>query len=65
MLRGFVNARYPHCRHSFKAPDIEQNATVLSMPVTCPSCQKELQLHELDKFKSPSFIKVDYSISYI
>ena len=53
MLRGFVNVRCPHCGHSFKAPDIEQNATVFSMPVTCPSCKKEVQLHKLGKFKNP------------
>ena len=30
----------PHCGHSFMAFDIEDNATVSSMPVICPRCKK-------------------------
>ena len=38
MLRGFVTTKCPYCGHIFRAPDIEYNATVLSMPVRCRNC---------------------------
>ncbi len=38
MLRGFITVHCPKCGHKFKAPDIEEGATVRSCPVTCPSC---------------------------
>ena len=38
MLRGFITTKCPNCGHKFKAPDIEDNATVLSAPVKCPAC---------------------------
>lgn len=44
MLRGFVNAKCPHCGHRFKAPDIERSATIFSEPVNCPNCGKKVEI---------------------
>ena len=38
MIRGFVKTKCPECGHVFLAPDIEDNATVYSVPVKCPKC---------------------------
>lgn len=38
MLRGTTLFRCPNCGHVFKALDIEDNATVYSMPMPCPRC---------------------------
>ena len=38
MIRGFVKTKCPECGHVFLAPDIEDNATVFSVPVKCPKC---------------------------
>ena len=40
MIRGYHKVTCPHCGHSFIAFDIEDNATVSSMPVTCPKCKR-------------------------
>lgn len=44
MLRGFMTVRCPHCGHIFMAADIEDNATVRSMPVHCPECGTTIKL---------------------
>ena len=38
MLRGFTKFRCPNCGHIFEAPDIEDSATVRTMPQPCPRC---------------------------
>ena len=38
MLRGTTKFRCHKCGHIFEAPDIEDNATVRSMPMPCPNC---------------------------
>ena len=40
MVRGYHRVTCPHCGHSFLALNIEDNATVSSMPVTCPKCKR-------------------------
>ena len=40
MVRGYHRVICPHYGHSFIALDIEDNATVFSMPVTCPKCKR-------------------------
>lgn len=44
MLRGFTKMRCPHCGHIFIAADIEDNATIRSMPVHCPECGTTINL---------------------
>ena len=38
MVRGKTWFRCSCCGHVFEAWDIEDNATVFSMPMTCPKC---------------------------
>ena len=38
MLRGVTRVTCPHCGHKFLAMDIEDNATVSSLPGHCPKC---------------------------
>ena len=38
MVRGTTYFKCPHCGKVFKAPDIELNATVETMPQPCPVC---------------------------
>lgn len=38
MFRGVIQFKCDKCGSRFKAPDIEYNATVLSMPQRCPKC---------------------------
>lgn len=38
MLRGKTWFKCDYCGHVFKSWDIEDNATVNSMPMTCPKC---------------------------
>lgn len=38
MVRGKTWFRCSCCGHVFEALDIEDNATVFSMPMTCPKC---------------------------
>lgn len=38
MLRGKTWFKCECCGHVFKSWDIEDNATVYSMPMTCPEC---------------------------
>ena len=38
MVRGKTWFRCPCCGTKFEAPDIEDNATVFSMPMPCPKC---------------------------
>ena len=38
MVRGKTWFRCACCGHVFEAWDIEDNATVFSMPMTCPKC---------------------------
>ncbi len=38
MVRGKTWFRCSYCGHVFEALDIEDNATVFSMPMTCPKC---------------------------
>lgn len=45
----------PHCGHSFVAFDIEDNATVDSMPVHCPRCGAEVRMDGILGFLSRLF----------
>lgn len=47
MLRRVKWVTCPHCGHKFMAADIEDNATVESMPVYCPKCGREVSLNRL------------------
>ncbi len=38
MMRGITKFRCPKCGHIFEAPDIEDNASVRTMPQPCPKC---------------------------
>ena len=38
MLRGITTFVCKDCGHKFKGLDIEDNATINSMPVKCPKC---------------------------
>lgn len=38
MLRGFVYFRCDDCGKRFKAPDLEWEASGLSVPQVCPEC---------------------------
>lgn len=44
MLRDVKRVMCPHCGHSFVAIDIEDNATVESMPIHCTRCGAELRM---------------------
>ncbi len=37
-MRGITKFRCPKCGHIFEAPDIEDNASVRTMPQPCPRC---------------------------
>ena len=51
MLRGFTKFRCPDCGHIFEAPDLEDNATVRTMPQPCPRCgAKSYPVGILDMF---------------
>lgn len=51
MLRGTTLFRCPNCGHVFKALDIEDNATVYSMPMPCPRCgAKSFPVGIIDSF---------------
>jgi Acetyl-CoA carboxylase beta subunit len=41
MIRGKAWFRCPHCGTIYKSLDIEQGATVFSMPMPCPKCGKD------------------------
>lgn len=52
MIRGFKKVRCPRCGYKFRAADIEDEATVESMPVHCPKCGHEVSLnHFRNMFK--------------
>jgi len=55
MLRGAKRVTCPHCGHSFVAFDIEDNATVESMPVHCPRCGAEVRMDGFLGFLSRLF----------
>ena len=38
MLRGTTTFVCKDCEHTFKGMDIEDNATIYSMPMKCPKC---------------------------
>ena len=38
MLRGITTFVCKDCEHTFKGMDIEDNATIYSMPMKCPKC---------------------------
>lgn len=38
MLRGITTFVCKDCGHTFKGLDIEDNATIYSMPMKCPKC---------------------------
>lgn len=38
MVRGTTYFKCPHCGKVFKAPDIEHNGTIYTMPQPCPVC---------------------------
>ena len=38
MIRGKTKFKCDDCSHTFKALDIELEATAFTMPVTCPKC---------------------------
>ena len=38
MLRGTTTFVCKDCGHTFKGMDIEDNATIYSMPMKCPKC---------------------------
>lgn len=38
MVRGIIKFVCNDCGNKFKAPDIEWNATVYSVPQPCPKC---------------------------
>ncbi len=38
MVRGTTWFRCPRCGYIYKALDIEEGATILSMPMPCPRC---------------------------
>lgn len=49
MVRGKTWFRCTCCGHVFEALDIEDNATVRSMPMTCPKCGgKGVAIHTYD-----------------
>lgn len=51
MLRGTTLFRCPNCGHVFKALDLEDNATVYSMPMPCPKCgAKSFPVGIIDSF---------------
>ena len=39
MLRGIITFKCSECGCTFKAPDIEWCATILSTPQPCPQCK--------------------------
>lgn len=47
MIRGFKKVRCPRCGYKFRAADIEDEATVESMPVHCPKCGQGVSLKPL------------------
>ncbi len=55
MLRGAKRVTCPHCGHSFMAFDIEDNATVESMPVHCPRCGNVVRTDSILGFLSRLF----------
>ena len=55
MLRGAKRVTCPRCGHSFVAFDIEDNATVESMPVHCPRCGAEVRMDGFLGFLSRLF----------
>ena len=38
MIRGYINFRCDNCNNTFRALDIEYNATIFSVPMPCPKC---------------------------
>lgn len=38
MIRGTITFKRTNCGNHFNAPDIEWNATIYSVPQTCPKC---------------------------
>ena len=42
MLRGMKTFVCDNCGHRFKGMDIELRATVLSQPMKCPNCGRQL-----------------------
>ena len=55
MLRGMKKVTCPHCGHSFVTPDLEDNATVKSMPVHCPRCGADVRMNGILGFLSNVF----------
>ena len=39
MMRGTTYFKCPKCGNVFRAPDIEDNATASTMPMSCPCCK--------------------------
>lgn len=58
MLRRFVTTKCPYCGHIFTAPDIEDKATVLSMPVRCRSCGNTFRPSEMSSSFTDSVKKL-------
>ncbi|CCZ45115.1 unknown [Bacteroides sp. CAG:545] len=58
MLRRFVTTKCPYCGHVFQAPDIEDNATVLSMPVRCRNCGNYFRPSEMSSSFTDSVKKL-------
>ena len=38
MIRGYINFRCDNCNNTFRALDIEYEATAMSVPMPCPNC---------------------------
>ena len=38
MIRGTTHFKCPNCGKLFRGPDIEDKATVATMPLPCPCC---------------------------
>ena len=38
MIRGYINFTCDNCNNTFRALDIEYNATIFSFPMPCPKC---------------------------
>ena len=41
MMRGMTYFKCPKCGNVFRAPDIEDKATVATMPAPCPCCKTQ------------------------
>lgn len=55
MIRGTTNFKCPKCGKVFEAPDIEDNATVATMPMPCPCCGTKSRKVGIDSLLSILF----------